>query len=85
MIVKDISYATIISVDPVYLIVNKINRYIVESNGDKYLTLVPTDESKDTLNKFGELWNEIKDPIRFITNKSNNKDKKIYENHIYFR
>ena len=54
----------------------------MESYGNKYLTLAPTDESKDTLNKFGELWNKIRDLITLITNKSNNKGKKIYENHI---
>ena len=32
-----------------YLFVNKINGFIEESNGNKYLVLVPTDEAKDTL------------------------------------
>ena len=47
--VNDLSYAKGSSVKPLYLIVDKINRYIEESNGKKYLTLVPTGESKDTL------------------------------------
>ena len=34
---------------------NKMNGYIEESNGKKYLTLVPTDESKDALKMYGEL------------------------------
>ena len=29
--------------------INGLNRYIEESNGNKNLTLAPTDESKDTL------------------------------------
>ena len=33
------------------LIINKINGYIEEGNGNKYLTLVPTNESKDILKK----------------------------------
>ena len=44
--VKKLSYAKINIVNPLYLIIYKINGYIDESNGNKYLTLVPTDESK---------------------------------------
>ena len=36
-------------------IINKINGYNEESNGFKYLTLVPADESKNTLKKYEEL------------------------------
>ena len=34
------------TVNPLYLIVDKINGYIEENNKDKYLTLVLTDGSK---------------------------------------
>ena len=34
------------SVKYLYLIINIANVYTEESNGNKYLTLVPTDESK---------------------------------------
>ena len=37
------------SVTPLYLVVNKITGYIKESNGKKYVKLVPIDESKETL------------------------------------
>ena len=37
------------SVNFLYLIIQEINGYIKESNGNKYLTLVPTDKRKDTL------------------------------------
>ena len=37
-----------------------------ESNGNKYLTLVPADESKDTLKKYEKLWSKIKELIRLI-------------------
>ena len=46
--VKDLSYATINSVNPLHFGINLINGYIQQSNGNKYLTLVPSDESKDT-------------------------------------
>lgn len=29
---------------------------------------VPTDASKETIKKYEKLWNQIKDPIRSITN-----------------
>ena len=53
--VRDSNYATINSVNPLCLIINKINGYIKENNGSEYLTLVLTDESKDTLKKYDEL------------------------------
>ena len=74
--VKDLSYPTISSVNPLYLIINKINGYIDKRNANKYLTLVPTDESKDTPKKYERLWNKIRDLIRSITNYSDNYDEK---------
>ena len=47
--VKNLSYATVNRLNPLYLIINNINGCIEESNDDKYLTLVSTDESKGTL------------------------------------
>ena len=38
-LVKNLSYVKINSVDPLYFIVDKINRNIKESIGNKYLTL----------------------------------------------
>ena len=39
------------SVKSLPFIINKINVYIKESNGNKYLTLVPANERKDILKK----------------------------------
>lgn len=50
--------------------------YIEESYGNRYLTLVSTDESKETLEKYEELWHKIRDIIRSITNNSYNYDEK---------
>ena len=49
---KDHRYAKPNSVNPLYLIINKIGESIEESNANKYLMLVPTDESKDILQKY---------------------------------
>ena len=51
VMVKELSNVTINSISPFYLIINKINGCIEESNGSRYLTLFPTDESKDSLKK----------------------------------
>ena len=41
--VKDLSYTSINSLIHLYLIINKLDECIEESNGSKHLTLVPTD------------------------------------------
>ena len=46
MAIKILGFAKIISVNPLYVIVDKINGYIEEDKGNKYLTLVPIDEKK---------------------------------------
>ena len=35
------------SVNPLYLLFNKVNGYFDEPNGNKYLMLVPTNESRE--------------------------------------
>ena len=47
--IKDSKYIKIYSVNPLYLIFNKVNGYFEEINGNKYLTLVPTNESKEKI------------------------------------
>ena len=59
-----------------YFIINKINGHIKESIRNIYLTLVLTDESKDTLKTYEKLWNRIIDLIRSKTDNSNNYDEK---------
>ena len=44
--------------------------------------LVSTDESKETLNKYEELWNKIRDLIRSVANDKGNYDEKVMK--IYF-
>ena len=72
----NLRYAKFNSVNLLYLIINKINRHIDENNEVKYLTLVLTDEGKDTLKTYEELWNKIRDLIRSITNNSDDYDEK---------
>ena len=43
--IKYSKYVKINSVNPLYLVITKVNGYVAEVNGNKYLTLVPTNES----------------------------------------
>ena len=61
MTVNTISdYESINSVNPLYLIVGKSDGYIEEKNGNKYLFFASTDNNKEELKKYIELWYEIK-------------------------
>ena len=60
--IKYSKYVKIYSVNLLYLIFNKVNGYFEKINGNKYLTLVPTNESKKM--KYGEQWIKIRDLIR---------------------
>ena len=53
-----------------------MNGYFEGINGNKYLTLVPTNESKEKRKTYEELWSKIWDLIRSITKNSDNYDKK---------
>ena len=48
--VQDWKYIEINSVNHLYIIINKVNEYFEEINENKYLTLVPTNESEKKLN-----------------------------------
>ena len=68
--IKNLSYAKINNVNPLYFIIDKTERYIEESNGNLYLTLVSTDKNKGIFKSYTELWDKIKDMTRSITNTS---------------
>ena len=68
--IKDSKYIKINSVNPLYLIFNKVNGYVEEINGNKYLTLVPANESKEKIKNHEELWIKIKDLVRSIMMKN---------------
>ena len=57
----------IYSVSPFYLLFTCVNGYFEKINGNKYLILVPTNECKEKLKKYEELWITIRDLIRSIT------------------
>ena len=53
-----------------------MNGYSEEINGNKYLTLVPTNENKEKIKKHEELWSKIRYLIRSITKNSDDYDEK---------
>ena len=61
VIIKNIGdYESIYSVNPLYLTIGEVNRYIEESNGNKYLVFASTNKNKEVLEKYTELWDGIK-------------------------
>ena len=57
-----------------YLILRYVNEYFEEINGNKYLALVPTNESKEKIKKYEELWIKNRYLIRSITKNSADSD-----------
>ena len=47
--IKNLKYVKINSINPLYLNFSKVNRYFEEIDKSRYLTLVPTNESKEKI------------------------------------
>ena len=62
-------YENINSVNRLYFITGEVDRYIEESNGNKYLIFASTDKNKEMLTKYTELWDGIKNLIKQINDK----------------
>ena len=76
MTIKDSKYVKINIVNPLYLIINKVHGYFEEFNKSKYLTLVPTNESKEKNKKYEEPWSKIRDLMRSVTKISDDYNEK---------
>ena len=74
--IKYSKYVKIKCVNPLYFIFIKVNWYFEEISGNKYLTLVPTNESKEKFKKYEELRIKIKYLIRSMTKNSDDYDQK---------
>ena len=60
-------YESIYSVNPLYLLVNHANGYIEEKGVNKYLIFDSTDENKELLKKYNDVWNGIKNKIKEVS------------------
>ena len=49
-----------------YLIIGKVDKHIEENNGNKHLVFDSTDENKEVLQKYTELWVGIENEIETI-------------------
>ena len=80
MTIRDLKYLKINSVNPLYplylIVFNNVitDGYFEEINKSKYLTLVPTNETKEKIKKYEELWSKIRYLIRSRTKNSEDYD-----------
>ena len=80
--IYDIGYVTkktewnIDIVNPLYLMINRIDGFIEKKNGDKYVNIADTDRNSEVLKKHAEDWNGIKDCLeRMDSNKLGEYDR----------
>ena len=59
IILKIDDYENIYCVNPLYLIIGKVDGHIEEKNLSKYLVFNSMDENEEVLKKYTELWNGI--------------------------
>ena len=52
--------------NPLYLMINRIDGFIEEKDGDKYLSIASTDRNSEVLKKYSQVWSRIKDCIEKI-------------------
>ena len=62
--VKDSEYVKINSANSLYLIINEVDEYFEEINGNKYLTLVSTDKNEEVLQNTQNCGMELKIPLK---------------------
>ena len=74
--IKNLKYLKTNSVNLLYIIINKVNEYFEEINKNKYLMLFPTNERKEVIKEYEELWNKTRDLIGSITRNSDSYDEK---------
>ena len=66
----------IYSINTFYLNFYKVNGYLEIINKNKYLMVVPTNESEEKIKKYEALWIKIRNLIRSITKNSDDYDEK---------
>ena len=68
-------YENIYSVNPLYLIIAHANGYIEEKGVNKYLVFDSTDENKELLKKYNDVFNGIRDKIKEVSSYECNYEK----------
>ena len=68
----------IYSVNPLYLLIDHASGYIEEKGVNKYLVFDSTDENKELLKKYNDVFNGIRDEIKTINGGKENDYEKDY-------
>ena len=68
------------SVNPLYLGITRVNGYIEEKGMDKYLVFDSTDENKELLKKYNDVFNGIRDKIKEINSNDCDYEKDYTKN-----
>ena len=63
---KDSDYVKINIANLLYLIIDEVDGYFEEKNGNKYLILDSTDKNKEVLIKYTKLWDGIKNSTKKV-------------------
>ena len=63
---KTDDWENINSLNPLYVLIDHASGYIKEKGVNKYLVFDSTDENKELLKKYNDVWNGIKDKIKEI-------------------
>ena len=50
--------------DSLYLVFNNLEAYVEESNANKYLVFISTNNNGNLVEKYTEVWNEIREHIK---------------------
>ena len=66
------------SVNPLYLLVDKIDGFVEEKVGSKYLNIASTDSNNEVLKKYEEVCSGIKDCIHEINDSQSGEYEKDY-------
>ena len=54
--------------NPFYLLIDHVSGYIEEKGVYKYLVFDSTDKNKELLKRYNDVWNEIKNKIKEVSN-----------------
>ena len=73
-------YENIYSVNPLYLIIAHANGYIEEKGVNKYLVFDSTDENKEPLKKYNDVFNGIRDKIKEVISNECDYEKDYMKN-----
>ena len=67
-------------VKPLYLRINHANGYIKQKRVNEYLIFGSTDENKQLLKKYNDVWNGIKNKIKKVSSDNCDYIKRLHKN-----